>query len=93
MGKFDKGLEILILTILDNSDEFYMGIYNAMDEKERRKIILSMENKSCANCDNVYCSVISSSRDGKGENLRPTDHSCCGWRNNILVGKVRVLQR
>lgn len=93
MGKMDGVLEILILKVLANSDEFYIGIYNAMDDKERRKLILDMENKSCANCDNVYCNVNFSSRNEKGEIIRPNNHSCFGWRNSILIGKARVLQR
>ena len=64
-----------------------------MDEKEKRGIISNIENKSCSNCDNTYCNVNFCDKNGKGEVVRPTDHSCCGWRNSILIGKARVLQR
>lgn len=93
MIKIDRVLESLILNVLANSDEFYIGIYNAMDEKEKRKLILGLENKSCANCDNIYCNVNFSSKNEKGQIVRPTNHSCLGWRNSILIGKARVLQR
>lgn len=79
-------LDTLIDRILENPKEFYEKIACDLPVEERDYIISLIENKSCGNCTNSYCSANCNEKDRYIT-------SCIAWDNKELIGQYRVLKR
>lgn len=82
----------LLNKILDNPSDFYYKISDELTPEERLFIIANLKNKSCGTCTNGCCRVESYEKIGLDEFGRPQGSECIGWRNDIIVGKSKVLK-
>ena len=74
-------LENIIDNIVDDSDCFYSKVADKLSKEEFNYICSLIKEKNCSNCDNVLCSSQSN------------NNICNNWRNNVLVGKTKVLRK
>lgn len=85
-------LQVLINKIMDNPQKFYIDIYNNLTPEEKLFIIENLENKNCFNCTNGNCKVETNDKLGLDEDNNPKGYKCVSWKNDLLVGKSKVLK-
>lgn len=85
-------LSDVLETILDNTNSFYKKISEALTPDERMFIINHLEGRSCFNCTNPECRVEFHEKIGIDENGNPQGNKCIGWKDDILIGKAKVLK-
>lgn len=86
-------LESLINKVSENPTEFYKKISAELTPEERLFIMNNLENKSCDNCTNCLCRIENYEKGGIDEFGNFEGSSCCGWYNDELVGRSKVLKK
>jgi len=85
-------LDNLINKIIESPRDFYIQICNALTPEERLFIIRTLENRNCLNCTNPSCRVEYKEKIGLDDDGEPQGSKCIFWRNEVLMGKCKVLR-
>lgn len=74
-------LEKIIDNVIDDSLDFYSKVSFKLSNEEFNYICSLIKEKNCGNCDNELCTE------------KSVNNICNNWRNNVLVGKTKVLKK
>lgn len=81
-------LEDLIGKVIERPKEFYAKLAEALSPEERKYLKKLLQNRSCMNCMNPICKVVTCEKTGLDEVGKSQGSECLVWDNPELIGRL-----